>query len=155
MAAQTSKVATGIDQIAASMNRKAEVSSRDAVLIVAPSGKDATLAAGVLKQADIPAQICDRLSDCSAQIAESTLAILIAEEALVAGELPLFFSALQAQPPWSDIPVIILTSSGGSDRMSLEVVNIFGPAGNVTLLERPLRSVTLISAARVAFTCAL
>ncbi len=128
----------------------AEVSSRDAVLIVAPIGKDATLAAGVLEQADIPAQICDRLSDCSAQIAGSTLAILIAEEALVAGELPLLLTALQAQPPWSDIPVIILTSSGGSDRMSLEVVKIFGPAGNVTLLERPLRSVTLISAVRVA-----
>ncbi|MBA3882641.1 MAG: PAS domain S-box protein [Chthoniobacterales bacterium] len=132
------------------MNTNAEVSSRDAVLIVAPIGKDAALAAGALEQADIPAQICDRLSDCSAQIGESTLAILIAQEALAADELPLLPSALQAQPPWSDIPVIILTSTGGGDRMSLEVVNIFGPAGNVTLLERPLRSVTLVSAVRVA-----
>lgn len=132
------------------MNSEAEESSRDAVLIVAPIGKDAMLAAAVLEQADIPARICARLSECADQIAESTLAILIAEEALVAGELPPLLSALQTQPPWSDIPIIILTSSGGSDRMSIEVVNLFGPAGNVTLLERPLRSVTLISAVRVA-----
>ena len=130
--------------------KKTADDSADAVLIVAPIGKDAALAAGVLEQADIPARICDRLSQCSARISENTLAIIIAEEALAPSELPLVLEALQAQPAWSDIPVIILTSSGAGDRMSLEVVNIFGPAGNVTLLERPLRSVTLISAVRVA-----
>ncbi|MDQ6626778.1 MAG: ATP-binding protein, partial [Verrucomicrobiota bacterium] len=122
----------------------------DAVLVVAPIGQDATLAAGVLEQAGIPARACERLAECSERIGDSTLAVIIAEEALVAEELQLLLAALQDQPPWSDIPIIILTSTGGGDRMSLEVVDIFGPSGNVTLLERPLRSVTLISAVKVA-----
>lgn len=122
----------------------------DAVLIVAPIGQDATLAVDVLEQAGIPARGCGRLAECLDRIGDTTLAVIIAEEALVAQELPLLLSALGQQPPWSDIPIIILTSTGGGDRMSLEVVDIFGPAGNVTLLERPLRSVTLISAVKVA-----
>ncbi|MFN2509480.1 MAG: ATP-binding protein, partial [Chthoniobacterales bacterium] len=122
----------------------------DAVLIVAPIGQDATLAAGVLEQAGIPARPCEGLAECSDRVGDTTLAVIIAEEALVAQELPLLLAALGEQPPWSDIPIIILTTTGGGDRMSLEVVDIFGPAGNVTLLERPLRSVTLISAVRVA-----
>src|SRR4029079_12223785 len=51
---------------------------------------------------------------------------------------------------WSDIPVIILTSPGGGDRASVQALAIFGPTANVTLLERPLRSVTLIAAVKVA-----
>lgn len=132
------------------MDKKSEDPKRDSVLILAPIGKDASLVAGVLEQAGIPAQVCTHLSDCSLEIGEHTLAMLIAEEALAAHELPALLAALQAQPTWSDIPLVILTSSGGGDRMSEEVVNIFGPTGNVTLLERPLRSVTLISAVRVA-----
>src|SRR6266436_365857 len=50
----------------------------------------------------------------------------------------------------SDIPVIILTAPGGGDRASLQALEIFGPAANVTLLERPLRAVTLVAAVKVA-----
>ena len=127
----------------------AEIPS-DAVLIVAPIGKDAALAASVLVQAEIPARVCLSLIDASKQLSESALALVIAEEALIAAELPHLLAALSDQPPWSDIPVIILTSSGGSDRMSLRAVDLFGPAGNVTLLERPFRSVTLVSTVKVA-----
>jgi PAS domain S-box-containing protein len=132
------------------MKTQSEVSPGEAVLIVAPIGKDAALAASVLEQAGIPTQICDSVSDCSLKIGENTLAFLVAEEALDAQQLPPLLKTLQNQPAWSDLPVIILTSSGGGDRMSQEVVNIFGPAGNVTLLERPLRGVTLISAVKAA-----
>ncbi|MDQ6655956.1 MAG: ATP-binding protein, partial [Verrucomicrobiota bacterium] len=120
------------------------------VLIVAPIGKDAELAANVLREHGIGATTCNRITDAVAEFSESSSAFLLSEEALAKAELPLLLQALKEQPAWSDIPVLILTSSGGSERMSLQAVDIFGPAGNVTLLERPLHGITLVSAMRVA-----
>jgi PAS domain S-box-containing protein len=121
-----------------------------AVLIVAPLGKDAELAADVFHQHGIASRICAGIAEAAQEFNESSSAFLLAEEALDKSELPLLLDALKKQPPWSDIPVIILTSSGGGERMSLQAVDIFGPAGNVTLLERPLHGITLISAMKVA-----
>ncbi|MDQ6860155.1 MAG: ATP-binding protein [Verrucomicrobiota bacterium] len=127
----------------------AEVSA-GAVLIVAPLGKDALLAAQILQGADIAAKACADLNDAAENLGETSTALLIAEEALVPAKLVALLATLEHQPPWSDIPVLVLTSSGGGERMSVHALDIFGPAGNVTLLERPLHGVTLISAVRVA-----
>ena len=124
--------------------------SAGAVLIVAPIGKDAALAESVLEKAGITSRACASLAEAARQIGDSTLGVLLAEEALIPAELPLLLNALHEQPRWSDIPVVILTSSGSGERVSLEALDIFGPAGNVTLLERPLHSVTLVSAVKVA-----
>jgi PAS domain S-box-containing protein len=121
-----------------------------AVLIVAPTGKDAALALATLRQADIGAQICGRLTDAAQQLGDQTDALLIAEEALVASEVLVLLDTLDQQPPWSDIPLVILTSSRGGDEVSLRALEIFGPRANVTLLERPLRTVTLVSTLKVS-----
>src|SRR3954465_11874302 len=121
-----------------------------AVLVLSPEAKDADLAATVLHGAKIPAQICQDLLDLTSRLTDETNALLISEEGLVRAELRQLLEKLKAQPAWSDVPVIILTAPGGSDRASVQTLEIFGPAANVTLLERPLRSVTLISAVKVA-----
>jgi len=124
--------------------------SGGAVLIVAPLGKDAFLAAQVLERAGITAAICSRLGEVANQLDDSTDAVLVAEEALLASEVPLLLDALGQQPPWSDIPLIILTSSGAGEDVSLRTIDIFGQTANILLLERPLRSVTLLSTLKVA-----
>jgi signal transduction histidine kinase len=56
---------------------------------------------------------------------------------------------LKGQPPWSDLPLIILTSGGESRRAGL--LNLAAAAaGAVTLLERPISSLTLIRSVQVA-----
>ncbi|MEY2562135.1 MAG: hypothetical protein QOH88_328 [Verrucomicrobiota bacterium] len=124
--------------------------SRGVVLIVAPLGKDALLAAQVLEQAGIAVEICRNLTEVAEKLSETTNAIVLAEEALVAEEVAQLLDRLAQQPPWSDIPVVILTSSGGGDDVSLGTLEIFGPKANITLVERPLRAVTLISTMKVA-----
>ncbi|HVG38544.1 MAG TPA: ATP-binding protein, partial [Pyrinomonadaceae bacterium] len=47
-------------------------------------------------------------------------------------------------------PLILLTGSGGGDEMSRRALEIFGPKAHVTLLERPLQAVTLVSTLQVA-----
>jgi PAS domain S-box-containing protein len=124
--------------------------SRDAVLIAAPLGKDAVLASRALEQAGIPAKTCQGIREIAERLDDSTHAILVAAEALVAADIPLLLDRLEQQPPWSDIPLIILTTGGRGDEMSRRALDIFGPKANVTLLERPLQTVTLISTLKVA-----
>ena len=130
------------------MKKEADVSP-GAVSILAPVGKDAALAASVLEKAGIASLVCHTLAEVAQNLTDETGALLLAEEALSTSDLPKLLAALRAQPAWSDVPVVILTSSE-KERMSVEVVDLFGPAGNVTLLERPLHGVTLVSTLRVA-----
>ena len=120
------------------------------VLVLAPTGKDGALAAATLAQDGIAASVCASLQELAERCCDSTNALLIAQEALVVSEIPILLETLGQQPPWSDIPVIILTSGGGSDEVSLRALRIFGPSANVTLLERPFRVVTLRSTVQVA-----
>ena len=123
---------------------------KDVVLVLAPRGQDGKLAAAALEQEQIRTHICRNLVDLGQRFGEQTNALLIAEESLVPHELPLLLEQLHGQPPWSDVPVIILTAPGGGDRASVQALEVFGPAANVSLLERPLRAVTLVAAVKVA-----
>ncbi|WP_245549318.1 hybrid sensor histidine kinase/response regulator [Noviherbaspirillum massiliense] len=74
-------------------------------------------------------------------------AILAAEEALpVSASAPLT-EFITAQPTWSDLPILLLTRSGGDTPW---IKGAYEHLGNVTLLERPIRVPTLISAVRAA-----
>jgi PAS domain S-box-containing protein len=123
---------------------------RSAVLVLSPQGQDAQQAAGALEGAGMQATICKDLAELSNLLGDQTHAVLIAEESLVPDQLPPLLNQLRQQPTWSDVPVIILTAPSSGERGSILALEIFGPAANVTLLERPLRPVTLIAAVKVA-----
>ncbi len=55
---------------------------------------------------------------------------------------------LAAQPPWSDLPVLLLTRAGADSQIAAQTLRTLG---NVTLLERPVRVAALVSAVRSAF----
>jgi PAS domain S-box-containing protein len=121
-----------------------------AVLVLAPRGKDAEHAAAALSAAAIETVVCPNLVELAQDVDDLTNAIIIAEEALVPSDLLILLDVLGQQPPWSDLPLIILTAPGGGDHASVQALEIFGPAANVTLLERPLRAITLVAAAKFA-----
>jgi PAS domain S-box-containing protein len=130
---------------------KGSENSECPVLILTPSGRDATVIGDALAQAGIASEICSDLNELSSRIGEDAAAALLAEEALSAAELPQLLVRLRAQPPWSDLPLLILTSAGPPEEIaSVEILKLFGPSGNVTLLERPLRIPILVSTVQVA-----
>lgn len=122
------------------------VEAKPGVLVLTPAAEDAERAVQVLDQANVRTKVCRDLADLCRQLNESTEAMLIAEEALVPSEMNVLLNVIQQQAKWSDIPVIILTSDGVSD----QVLEILGPTANVSLLERPLRAITLLAAVKVA-----
>jgi signal transduction histidine kinase len=76
--------------------------------------------------------------------------LLLADEALYASDLTPLIFRLARQPPWSDIPIIVLTRGGSAVRRQMAELNLPGKLGNVLFLERPLTSLTLMSAVKTA-----
>ena len=120
------------------------------VLVFTPFGKDATLIARVLLQSNIKIRTLPTLDELQRAICEDSGAAIITEEVLQNGAISTLAQRLSLQPRWSDFPIIVLTGSGMSTATSESAVRSRAPLGNVTLLERPLRPVTLISAVRSA-----
>jgi signal transduction histidine kinase len=119
------------------------------VIIAAPVGQDAEAMAAALKSEGFETQICQQLDECSRQITDSAGAIVLTEEALESGQASLFLDVLGTQPPWSELPLIILTSGGESRRAGLLDLAAVA-AGTVTLLERPISTRTLMRSVQVA-----
>ena len=120
------------------------------VLIFAPFGKDAALISRVLRQSGIIVSSLGTLEELEGAITEHAGAAIITEEVLQNGSVGMLAQKLSAQPPWSDFAIIVLTGSGLSTASTESAVRSRAPLGNLILLERPLRPVTLISAVRSA-----
>lgn len=112
------------------------------VLIYAPIGKDAQLVSKALARANLECFICAHNREIFTEIEKGVGALFIGDEALTADFLKGISGFLRAQPAWSDLPIIVL--SQGLDRPATQVV--YPKLGNVTLLERPVRIATLVSA---------
>jgi len=117
------------------------------VLIVTPTGRDATLATSVLQRAGITSLRCADLQQASAELDRGAAALLAAEESLgQEGHDPLT-RWLATQEPWSDFPVLLLARPGAD---STAVGRALDLLGNVSVLERPMRLAALVSATRSA-----
>ncbi|MDB5439872.1 MAG: histidine kinase, partial [Caulobacteraceae bacterium] len=53
-------------------------------------------------------------------------------------------------PPWSDLPIVLLTQRGGGPEQNPVAMRLSQTLGNVSFLERPFHPTTLISLMRVA-----
>ena len=116
-------------------------------LIMAPAGRDNDITRELLNGAGIDAETFQDMDELLRSLREGAAAILVAEEHLVgSGKAPLA-AYLGQQPPWSDLPILILTRPGADSPESTEA---WRTLGNVTLLERPTRVSTLLSAAQTA-----
>jgi len=119
------------------------------ILILAPSRRDAPTAAAILERAQIGTEICADVAALCQRLAGAGAA-LIAEEALSQeAELSLLLTCLADQPPWSEPPIVLVTAAHLRLAGRTELERFVG-FGNVMLLERPLRSATLVSAMRSA-----
>ncbi len=119
------------------------------VIIIAPVGQDAVAMAASLNAQGFETQVCHGLDGYSREMIDNAGALLLTEEALESAQGSLLLEVLKAQPPWSELPLIILTSGGESHRAGL--LNLAAAAaGSVTLLERPISTLTLTRSVQVA-----
>jgi signal transduction histidine kinase/ActR/RegA family two-component response regulator len=119
------------------------------VLILAPIGRDAPLAARVLGQSGMATHICTDMADLCAEIERGAATALLAEEALSSSATQQLLDTLRRQPPWSDLPLVVLTARRRAPNR-LRVLRHFEQFRGVTFLERPTRVMTLVSFVRAA-----
>jgi signal transduction histidine kinase len=122
------------------------------VLLLAPTGRDAALACRVLNErGGFECLACRDPQDLCAELsARGAGAIVLTDEALSSDSLPQLLVLLTAQPAWSDLPVVVMLETSRPDPQTRELVNHLRAKSNVTLLERPVQIVTLISAVEAA-----
>jgi PAS domain S-box-containing protein len=131
------------------MNPASEVPP-GAVLIAAPTGRDGALAAATLHRAGIVSHPCNNLGALVQLLDANTGAALVAEEALTPDGARQLLDWLRRQPTWSDLPLLILTTGRASEDGSSRILQLFGGSANVSLIERPLGSITLVSVVQTA-----
>jgi signal transduction histidine kinase/ActR/RegA family two-component response regulator len=119
-------------------------------LILAPQGRDATVAQAMLGEAGLPGAIAHSVPELVALLAEGAGFALVTEEALAGADLNLLAGWIQDQPEWSDFPFVLLTQRGGGLERNPEATRYLQVLGNVTFLERPFHPTTLVSFARSA-----
>lgn len=115
------------------------------VLILTPTGRDAEGAASLLSAEGVESRIHPTLERLQAALDDTAGAVLLANEALFRADLSALTRRLAAQPPWSDLPFIVLTQAGIAARRHMAELNLPGKLGNVLFLERPLNALTLVS----------
>jgi len=125
------------------VNATSSVSER--TLILAPRGRDAVIAKGILRDAAMRSEICLDLAELLQEIKRGADVAIVTEEATRSADLRDLVDWVGSQPPWSDFPFILLTEHGGGLERNPAAARLMELLGSVTFLERPFHPTTLIS----------
>jgi signal transduction histidine kinase len=126
------------------LNTALTTSSQRAV-ILAPQGRDSRVAADILQEGGVTADICDDLHRLIAEISVGAGVAVLTDDAIRNTDLKPLVEWIQSQPPWSDFPFVLLTHRGGGVERNPDAGRQMQALGNVVFLERPFHPMTLLS----------
>lgn len=118
------------------------------LLVVAPTGADASNIREVLKRARLSSEIFSDLAALCDRLSGGAGALVITEEALNSPQSAVLVESLNRQPAWSDIPILLVATNASINWWAVGGVEKLGPRSNIILVERPLRGSTLVAAGK-------
>ena len=124
--------------------------STERILILAPRGRDAVVAKSILREAKISCDVCADLAELLGEIQRGADVAILTEEAVASADARGLTEWIENQPPWSDLPFILLTGHGGGIERNPTAALFTQILGNVTFIERPFHPTTLISVAQTS-----
>jgi PAS domain S-box-containing protein len=119
--------------------------SSERAVILAPTGRDAAVAAALIQEAGFYANIAGDLAALMHEIEAGAGLAVIADEAIKTADLRSLVKWLNDQPSWSDFPIVLLTHQGGGPERNPDAARLGQALGNVTFIERPFHPTTLVS----------
>ncbi|PKL99383.1 MAG: hybrid sensor histidine kinase/response regulator [Gammaproteobacteria bacterium HGW-Gammaproteobacteria-9] len=96
------------------------------------------------------AVVCHSVDEVLRRAETDADAVFIAEEGLFGHDLEALASWVDQQPAWSDFPFVVLTSKHQQPAVAAWRQRMVAALRNVSLLERPVQSITLTSALKTA-----
>ena len=122
------------------------------VLLLPPTARDAELSLEILHEAGLEGHRCSSIDELCREIEAGAGAVLLADIAVGETDPQLLVDTIQGQPPWSDLPIVLLSPLGADSPTAVWAMEVLG---NVTVLEQPVRILTLVSALRTAIKARL
>ncbi|HRE83533.1 MAG TPA: HAMP domain-containing sensor histidine kinase [Opitutaceae bacterium] len=123
-----------------------QLALEERVLVLTPTGADARISVRVLRENGFLAQSFPSMEALCEASRYGVGALLIAEEALTSSDLSRLSALMASQPSWSDFAVVMVTSGAATTQYTAKVFSSLMACGNITLIERPFRLITLVSA---------
>jgi len=116
------------------------------VLVLPTTGADGAAIGKLFKANAIEFDLCARMRDVCAAYRAGAGTLIVSEEALLA-DCEELMDCIAQQPVWSDLPIIALSRSG---RETATLADLIARLGNVSVVERPIRTSTLVALARTS-----
>jgi signal transduction histidine kinase/ActR/RegA family two-component response regulator len=120
-------------------------SDEERVLVLPPTRADALAMGSVFEASGIAFTMCASVSELCARMQRDGAGTLILSEEAVSEDGAVLSMSLVDQPVWSDLPIIVLSRSG---REPMSLPEMLAHLGNVSVIERPVRTSTLTSHVR-------
>jgi len=120
------------------------------VLVFAPIGRDGPASAELFRSSNLEAINCRSLPELIGEMTAGVGAVFLAEEGLFGRDTTPLARWIETQPPWSDLPFVVLTSHREQPSVLAWRRSMVELLRNVSLLERPVQPITLTSAIQSA-----
>ena len=112
------------------------------VLLLAPTAKDTEICAQILAAAGVACTPCTSLEELCFEMERGGGAAILTQESILVHGPRRLARALAEQPPWSDFPLVVLTTGGN---VSSQAVRELESVGHMTLMKRPVQIADLVS----------
>jgi signal transduction histidine kinase/ActR/RegA family two-component response regulator len=117
------------------------------VLIFPPGRRDGEVTRDLLERNGISCSICHSAFAVAEELEQGAGALVLTDAALGAADFDRMLAALMRQPPWSDLPIVMLCHPATHTSLASSAI---GWLTNVTILDRPASARTLLSAVQTA-----
>jgi PAS domain S-box-containing protein len=117
---------------------------RHRVLVLPTTSADGAAIGKVFAANEIEFELCADMRQLCESLGAGAGLLIVSEESVLKDASALI-ACVSKQPVWSDLPIIVLSRSG---RESTTLADVVATLGNVSVVERPIRTSTLITLVR-------
>lgn len=123
--------------------------SSERILVLVRGSRDAEVTRDILVRAGFEAVVCATAADLAERMTEGAGAALVEEQVVGSrASLAPLVETLRRQPPWSDFPIVVFSAAGDTERNGAG--DLARLLGNVTFLDRPVRTRSMVASLKVA-----
>jgi len=128
------------------MTEESAANLEERILLLAPTKRDALAAGKAFEMAGIIITLCKDFVELCSEIAKGAAVAMVPDEAILNDNEGCLARLLNAQAPWSDFPLIVLTPPNQTTAAARGLESV----GHMTLVRRPIEIRSLASTVQAA-----